>query len=104
MAPQPAFFSYSREDSEFALRLARDLKTAGASVWLDQLDITPGQRWDRAVEDVRNCFCKLVILSPTSVKSTNVTDEVSFALEKGKTVIPIIHRDCTIPFRLRALI
>src|SRR5271169_3102645 len=32
-------------DSQFVLRLAEDLKTAGASVWLDQLDITPGQRW-----------------------------------------------------------
>jgi hypothetical protein len=28
-----AFFSYSREDSEFALRLAGDLKAAGAAVW-----------------------------------------------------------------------
>lgn len=46
-----AFFSYCREDSDFALRLAGDLKEAGASVWLDQLDIVPGQRWDRAVED-----------------------------------------------------
>ena len=36
-----AFFSYSREDSEFALRLAKDLKAAGANVWLDRLDIKP---------------------------------------------------------------
>jgi hypothetical protein len=28
-------------------------------------------------------------------------DEVSFALEEGKTVIPILYRDCVIPFRLR---
>ena len=34
--PQTAFFSYSRDDSEFALRLAEDLKAAGANVrkWL----------------------------------------------------------------------
>ena len=36
-----AFFSYSREDLEFALRLAEDLKAA-ANVWIDQLDIEPG--------------------------------------------------------------
>jgi hypothetical protein len=97
-----AFFSYCREDSDFALRLAEDLKAAGASVWLDQLDIVPGQRWDRAVEDaLANCPRMLVILSPASVDSTNVMDEVSFALEEKKTVIPIIYKDCTVPFRLR---
>ncbi len=97
-----AFFSYSREDSEFALRLAGDLKAAGANVWLDQLDITPGQRWDSAVEEaLKNCPRLIVVLSPAAVKSQNVMDEVSFALEERKTVIPVIHRDCDIPFRLR---
>jgi TPR repeat protein len=99
-----AFFSYSREDSSFVVRLAADLKATGANVWLDQLDIIPGQRWDRAVEDaLKNCPTLIVILSPTSVRSTNVMDEVSFALEEQKTVIPVIYKDCAIPFRLRRL-
>ncbi len=45
----------------------------------------------------------LVLLSPAAVDSTNVMDEVSLALEKGKTVLPVIHRNCKIPFRLRRL-
>jgi len=99
-----AFFSYSRDDSSFVVRLAADLKAAGANVWLDQLDIAPGQRWDRTIEDaLRRCPCLLVILSPTSVESTNVMDEVSFALEEKKTVIPVVYKDCVIPFRLRRL-
>ena len=99
---QAAFFSYSREDSDFALRVAGDLKAAGASVWLDRLDIKPGDRWDRAVEDaLTNCPRMVVILSPASVTSTNVMDEVSFALDERKTVIPVICRDCMVPFRLR---
>lgn len=97
-----AFFSYSREDSEFALRLAGDLKAAGASVWLDQLDIEPGQRWARAVQDALTASPRmLVILSPDSVASTNVEDEVAFALEEHKTVIPVFYRECKIPFQLR---
>jgi hypothetical protein len=100
--PLAAFFSYCHDDFEFALRLAKDLKAAGASVWLDRLDIPPGQLWDRAVEDaLTNCPCMLVILSPASVGNTNVMDEVSFALEEHKTIIPILHRDCKIPLRLR---
>jgi hypothetical protein len=99
---QTAFFSYSRDDSEFALRLAEDLKAAGANVWLDQLDIAPGQRWARAVQDaLNNCHRLLVILSPASVNSTNVEDEVAFALEEHKTVIPVFYRDCKFPFQLR---
>jgi TPR repeat protein len=99
-----AFFSYSRDDSSFVVQLAADLKAAGSSVWLDQLDIIPGQRWDRAIEDaLKSCPRLIVILSPASVNSTNVMDEVSFALEEQKTVIPVIYRDCAIPFRLRRL-
>ena len=96
-----AFFSYSRDDSDFALRLAEDLKAAGAAVWIDQLDIEPGMRWDRAVETaLNNCPRMLVILSPASVNSDNVLDEVSFALRRQKTVIPVLYRECDIPLRL----
>jgi hypothetical protein len=99
-----AFISYSREDAEFALRLAEDLKAAAAAVWLDQLDIAPGQRWAKAVQDALNdCPRMLVILSPASANSTNVDDEVSFALEEKKTVVPVLYRECRIPFRLRPI-
>jgi len=30
-------------------------------------------------------------------------DEVSYALEKGKHVIPILIKECQIPFRLKRL-
>ena len=73
-------------------------------MWLDQLDIHPGERWDRAVEEaLRNSERILLILSPSSVSSDNVLDEVSFALETNKTIIPVLYLDCAIPFRLRRL-
>ena len=99
-----AFFSYCREDSEFALRLAEDLKGAGANVWMDQLDIEPGTPWDRAVEDALiHCPRLLIILSPVSVASDNVRDEVSFALSRQKRVIPVLYRDCDVPFPVARL-
>jgi hypothetical protein len=30
-------------------------------------------------------------------------DEVSYALDEGKLVIPVLYRDCVIPFRMRRL-
>jgi hypothetical protein len=97
-----AFFSYSRNDSDFVLKLCQDLKANDALVWLDQLDIDPGRRWDEAIQEaLSECLRLLVVLSPASVESTHVMDEVSYALEKKKLVIPVLYRDCTIPFRLR---
>jgi hypothetical protein len=98
------FLSYARVDSAFARRLAADLKAAGVSVWLDRLEIRPGSQWDREVEKgVRACEQMLVILSPASVESDSVMDEVGLALEEGKTVIPVVQDECKIPFRLRRL-
>lgn len=97
----PAFVSYSRADAEFSLKLAEDLKAGGANVWLDQLDIEPGERWARAVQTALSSAPRvLVILSPASVNSTNVEDEIAFALEKRKKVIPILYQDCEVPFQL----
>ena len=37
--PSTAFVSYSRQDLEFVRRLAQDLRSRGAKVWMDKLDI-----------------------------------------------------------------
>ena len=104
MVTGKTFFSYSRDDSEFVLKLAKDLRAAGADVWLDQLDIGAGKRWDAEIETaLESSQGQLVILSPSSVESNNVMDEVSYALEKGKHVIPIVFKECQIPFRLKRL-
>ena len=80
-----AFLSYSRDDSAFARRLAEDLKKAGASVWLDQLDIEPGEEWDSAIEEALVQSPRmLLVLSPSSVKSRNVRNEIAFALDNQK--------------------
>jgi hypothetical protein len=98
---QTVFISYSRQDSEFALKLASDLKAAGIRAWIDQIDIQPGNSWDRAIEDaLTSSSTFLVILSPDSVRSHDLQDEVGFALEKHKHVIPILNRDCRIPLIL----
>ena len=79
-----AFVSYAREDSAFALKLGADLKKAGAGVWIDQIDIEPGQEWDSAIEEaVEKSSSMLVILSPASVGSKNVRDGISFALKES---------------------
>ena len=104
MSSNHVFFSYSRDDSEFVLDLAKKLRAAGRNVWLDQLDIETGERWDSSIEKaLEKADVLLVVLSKTSVDSNNVMDEVSFALEEGKRILPVLYEDCDIPFRLRRL-
>jgi hypothetical protein len=98
------FFSYGRADAEFALKLAKDLRSAGISLWIDQLDIPVGDRWDVAVGNALKALPSLLlVLSPASVESQNVMDEVAFALESNKKIVPVLHRRCDIPFRIRRL-
>jgi TIR domain len=103
-AASAAFLSYSHEDSSFVLELVSQLKSAGGDVWLDKMDILPGQPWDLSIQDaLASCSRLLVVLSPASVASRNVLDEVSYALDNHKVVIPVLYRDCEVPFRLRRL-
>lgn len=104
MSNKTTFFSYSRSDSAFVLKLANDLRNGGTEFWLDQLDIKAGSHWDAAIEAALNSAKNLiVVLSPAAVESNNVMDEVSFAFENGKTVIPILLAHCSIPYRLKRL-
>jgi hypothetical protein len=95
------FLSYARADQVISLRFADDLIAAGASIWVDQYDIHPSQHWDRAVETaVRGCTGLIVMLSPRSAASHNVADEVSVAIDDGKTLIPILIEACKPPLRM----
>jgi hypothetical protein len=98
------FVSYARADSEFALKLAEHLRSLGVALWMDQHNLSGGTHWDQAVEEsLKSCAVLLVILSPASVQSNNVLDEVHFALEQNKRVIPVLLHKCDIPFRLKRL-
>ena len=98
------FFSYSRSDAAFVLDLATRLRQAGRSVWVDQLDIPKGARWDVEVERaLKASTCLLAVLTPASAASQNVMDEVSYALGESKTVIPLLVQPCDVPFRLKRL-
>lgn len=102
--PDKFFISYSRVDTTFVLKLANDLKNAGVNIWLDQLNIPPGAHWDNEIEAaLHSATCVLAIISPQSMESKNAMDEISFALEQDKKVIPVLLTNTETPFRLRRL-
>jgi len=98
------FISYSRVNQQFAIRLACELKSAGFCVWMDQFDIPTGARWDEEIEKaLRECQIFLFIMTPASITSQNAKDEVGYAIDHGKRVLPVLLEDCEVPLRLRRL-
>ena len=45
----------------------------------------------------------MVVLTPHSVASKNVLDEVAYALHHGKDVVPVLLASCDVPFRLHRI-
>ena len=102
--PRLTFISYSRTDKEFALTLAVELKQSGFNIWLDQLDIPTGAHWDDEIEKALDaCQIFMVILTPESTSSDNVKDEISYAIDSGKRVLPVLLENAKLPLRLRRL-
>ena len=96
------FLSYSRVNSDFAKKLAKELKAEGFPVWLDQLDIPLGARWDVELEKALDeCEIFMIIMTPDSINSENVRDEIGYAIDTGKRFMPIMLENCKVPLRLR---
>ena len=69
------FISYSRKNKDFALQLAKELRSSGFNIWFDQLDIPAGARWDDEIENaLERSQIFMVILTPDSSKSDNVRE------------------------------
>jgi hypothetical protein len=95
------FICYSHEDAAFARKLAQDLRNKGARVWMDKLDIRPGQPYRKKIDEaLRSCDRMIVIVSPSSVESDEVTSEYTSFLKRKKAVIPVLYKECEMPYRL----
>src|SRR5262249_50785257 len=95
---------YARDDEEFVLKLATNLKDRGVPIWLDQWDIPPGANWNKSIDDaIYDCAKFLVVFSPAAVESGEVQGEWLTALDEKKTIVPVIHHACRIPRQLRTI-
>lgn len=96
------FLSYARKDHEVAERIRRTLSDFDYSVWLDS-DLAPGgnfvQQITQAIDQAVSRGFVLVLLSPNSMVSEWVQQEVQYSLEKaakaahGANIIPLMIHD-----------
>lgn len=100
---QSIFLCHSHEDRTFVNKLARDLALLGFRVWYDKWNLEVGDSIvDKVQEAIREAYCIVVIMSPGSVNSRWVRQELASAMSfelsnLGKAVLPVLYRDCEIP-------
>ncbi len=84
------FISHVEEDRTLALEIARGLERAGYSTWYYERDSSPGLSYllqvNRAIEA---CQFVVLLISPRSLDSNQVTAEVVRAHETGKSFVPV---------------
>lgn len=97
------FISYAIADQELGMRIHKALENAGQSVWIDQEDIRYAENWkDAVLPAMEQATAILFITSKASLSSKNCIEELEYAEELGKRIIPIIaERVETVPDILR---
>ena len=89
------FIAHVEEDADVALGIALGLEEAGYRTWCYEVDSIPGTSYIvRTGEAVEQSQAVIVVISPNSVGSSQVTKEVVRAHESAKHFIPIL-RDIT---------
>ena len=92
-----AFLSYSHEDLSFVATLLEGLDNIGARIWYDE-GIRPSEEFIEVIaERIKRAKALILIISPSSVSSSYVQKEVSFAFIAGIPIIPIYKESTPLP-------
>ncbi len=87
-----AFISHVSEDSAIAMQVANALEAKGFSTWYYERDSIPGPAYLAQMGDaIELCQAVVLIISPQSVGSNQVTTEVVRAHEANKAFIPLLY-------------
>ena len=96
------FIAHVEEDADIALCIALGCEEAGYHTWCYEIDSIVGTSYIvRTGEAVAQSDAVIVIISPHSLSSTQVTKEVVRAHESGKHFLPILRGISHIAFQQR---
>jgi hypothetical protein len=91
------FVSYAHKDGHLVYPEIKALHDFGVRIWFDG-GIDPGNEWP---EDIAQALLKaqmfLVFITPSSVKSKNVCNEINFAINKNKSFLAVHLQETQLP-------
>ena len=86
------FISYVEEDSSLVQEVAEGLEASGYKTWYYERDSVPGLSYlEQMGEAIDNAKAMVLVISPQSATSRQVTTEVVRAHEQAKPFIPLLH-------------
>ncbi len=100
------FISYAKEDRAFALDYFAKLSAEGASPWMDDQKLLPGQRWefeiDRALKEAN---VVVLLMSPRSVnkrgfvqrEAQDAIELLRYKKEGDIYILPLVLESCEVP-------
>jgi len=95
------FISYAHLDADLVFPIISDWHARGYRIWYDE-GIDPGNEWPEEIANaLESCTQFLVFVSPRSVLSKNVKNEINFALDMDKDFIAIHLEKTDLPSGLR---
>jgi WD40 repeat protein len=98
--PIKVFISYSRKDVTFVDELQAALMTRNYDVAVDRQDIEKGEEWWARIRQlIAQADAVVFIVSPDSIESKVANDEVNYALQLGKRLVPLVWRTASAPPR-----
>ena len=99
------FVSYSRRDSEFVRRLASSMTEHGKEIWVDTEGIADGEVFPEAIKRaIEQSDAFLFVITPASVASAYCENEVEYARELQKRIVPVLRdpvSDAELPAEIR---
>ncbi len=87
------FISYAREDREFVFALIAGLKEHGVES-VGDWHLTPGENYEMRLKEMgMKSHALIFAISPDSIKSEACRNELAFAVECKKQILPVSRRD-----------
>ena len=103
MGKKSIVISYSRSDLAFVSQLADALRREGHSVWFDTPLQSGTEGENTKARQIGKGDILIVVLSDTSVGSSEVMEEVALAIRLEKMILPIRIANCELPEQLAHL-
>lgn len=83
------FISYSSKDKSIADAVVAAIENESVRCWYAPRDIAPAADWaDSITQAIQECSLMVLVFSETANRSQRVIDEINFAIDQGKPILP----------------
>jgi TIR domain len=90
-SPKKVFISYVQEDGAVAYEIAAGLETQGYSSWYYERDCPAGADYfEETHKAISDCEAMVIVISPRSLPSDQITREIVRAVESSKATFPLL--------------